>query len=368
MQMPAAFPCRNAQVGCLPGTNAQDQSPVRNFSVETPDLPIYIGTFIDNGTGDGGGTPPRLGGFRSPGCVGICTSTVSQEEADQCARDQAMLCSTPPGELVWPNSQQTCIVECPDGEPFSWTVAPGGTDGSHGFVPIPAPNPGGGSGPIVVPQLPPLTITTNANLEGIAGVVNDTAWLPAFDYPLQAAGGAGSYHWELVDPIQSPLPPGLTVQDTINDYGEISGTPTQSGTYLTRIKVTDALGNTVAKEFRFRIPQIVPWTVLGPNHYALPDGLIGQDYNAGIEPMTGLPIPIELKGTSTHGELVWSLKEGTLPPGLKLDAKTGIISGVPSSLFGAVIKAYDFVVQLLDNGGVRNYSAVYSIFRITTHL
>jgi len=279
-----------------------------------------------------------------------------------------MLCTTPPGTVVWPNTPQTCIVQCPDGEPFAWTVAAGGTDESTGLIQIPPPNPGGGPGPIIVPELKPLVITTDSNLEGISKTVEGTS-IPAFDYAVAVTGGAGNYVWALADPIGSPLPPGLGLAtNPVNDsYGDITGSPTMAGSFQTVIKVTDQLGNVASKKFQFRIPEIVKWTPIGGNRYALPNGTAGLPYNAGIAPMTGLPIAVELKALATQGELVWGLwrDSGPLPTGLKLDAKTGIISGVPSE--AVITKAWDFTVQLQDNGGVRNYSVVRADFRITVN-
>src|SRR2546430_7502011 len=99
------IPCHTKINQCLPCND----DPIENFSSEAPDVAVFVAN-VTVPIGGGGG---RLGRFQRQGCVGICTSTVSQAEADQCAADQAFLCSTPPGTLVFPSEPQTCTVNCP---------------------------------------------------------------------------------------------------------------------------------------------------------------------------------------------------------------------------------------------------------------
>src|SRR5690348_9069296 len=87
------IPCNNVSNQCLPCSD----SPIENLSAELPDPPTFLSVF------DYPGPPPIDNLFASPGCLAWCFSTMSQTEADDCARNQAVLCavgdsgSGPPG-------------------------------------------------------------------------------------------------------------------------------------------------------------------------------------------------------------------------------------------------------------------------------
>ena len=59
------------------------------------------------------------------GCLYLCVSYISQEEADLCALRQAVLCTNPPGEEIWYSAPATCCVPCPDGTEYCYSVAAG---------------------------------------------------------------------------------------------------------------------------------------------------------------------------------------------------------------------------------------------------
>lgn len=75
----ATFPCPDFLRDC-----ECENFPVRNFTQEEPDVPVFIGTFNN---------PPTTGTYFAPGCLAICESTVSQADADECAELQAEQCS-----------------------------------------------------------------------------------------------------------------------------------------------------------------------------------------------------------------------------------------------------------------------------------
>src|SRR5512138_343770 len=61
-----------------------------------------------------------------PGCLYICTSYISQEDANLCALRQAILCEQgPPGQEIWYSAPATCTATCPDGTVFYFTVPAG---------------------------------------------------------------------------------------------------------------------------------------------------------------------------------------------------------------------------------------------------
>jgi len=75
---------------------------------------------------------------------------------------------------------------------------------------------------------PPVAITTTALADGAINQV--------YSDPLEANDGTTPYTWSL-GPAVGSLPPGLRLDV---DTGEISGTPTQAGTFQFTITVTDA--------------------------------------------------------------------------------------------------------------------------------
>src|SRR5467141_1538560 len=101
--------------------------PVRNFSQESPDVPVFFGHYDQ---------PPIVGSFFSPSCLGICESTISQEQADLCAQRAAFQCSIdrrpvhgnfiPNGPHTHGNTLQECTKECSDSTcAVTSVVAPG---------------------------------------------------------------------------------------------------------------------------------------------------------------------------------------------------------------------------------------------------
>ncbi len=103
-------------------------NPVQNFSSEAPDPVQFIGTDPGPGPPD----PPTGGTWTRTGCHSICTSTISQEDADICAYNQRVICDhgpwTNPPPVPVPNvfnTAQTCSSFCPDGLAFNFTIPAG---------------------------------------------------------------------------------------------------------------------------------------------------------------------------------------------------------------------------------------------------
>lgn len=123
--MASQFPCPDVLRDC-----DCSEFPVRNFSQEEIDQPVFFGHYNQ---------PPNRGTWFAPGCQSICESTVSQNEADECAARQAIECSfdgappdgnpLPDGEFParrFGNAQQECEAECPDETcPQTSIIAPG---------------------------------------------------------------------------------------------------------------------------------------------------------------------------------------------------------------------------------------------------
>ena len=126
-----------------------------------------------------------------------------------------------------------------------------------------------------------------------------------FDVTPSVGGGTGSYSWS----VTGSLPTGLTINPST---GEISGTPTASGTYPFNLVATDADLQQATQSESVTIAADPSITSV-----VLPGGEVGVSYD-----MT----PTVAGGT---GSYTWSVT-GSLPTGLTIDPSTGEISGTPT--------------------------------------
>jgi len=130
------------------------------------------------------------------------------------------------------------------------------------------------------------------------------------------------------------LPAGLT----LSTAGVISGTPTAGGAASFTVRAVDALGNVGSRALTINIGTVT----LTVNPATLPGSITGQPYSHTV--------------TATGGTAPYTfvISAGALPPGLTLNAVTGVISGTPTSGGGAT-----FTVQATDvngNTGSRAYT------------
>ena len=123
-----------------------------------------------------------------------------------------------------------------------------------------------------------------------------------------ASGGTGSYTWSVID---GTLPTGLTLSPAT---GEISGTPTASGTFPFFLVATDGANQQVTQTESVTIAADPSVT-----SSVLPGGEQGVTYD-----MTPT-------GSGGTGSYTWSVTDGTLPTGLTLSGSTGEISGIPTA-------------------------------------
>jgi large repetitive protein len=122
-----------------------------------------------------------------------------------------------------------------------------------------------------------------------------------FSLTLAATGGRAPYTW-----LATGLPAGLTL-DTAT--GAISGTPTTPGTASLKVTVKDALG--LVNTLDVSLPVAAKLALL---KRALPAATVGRAYRARLFAAGGV------------APRAWS---ATLPAGLRINSRTGIISGTP---------------------------------------
>ncbi len=157
-----------------------------------------------------------------------------------------------------------------------------------------------------------LTITTTALSAGQLQI--------SYQQTLQAAGGITPYTWSITT---GSLPPGLTLASST---GQISGKPTQAGTFSFTVQVADSSRLTASKAFSLSIAS----SQLTITTTSLPNGTIGQAYSA------------TLAATGGATPYTWSVALGTLPSGLSLST-AGLIAGTPTQAgtFSATFQVKD---------------------------
>lgn len=284
--------------------------PIVNYSSETPDKDVFIG--MAWGPSDNNDQDPTPGQtWSAPGCISTCESAISQEDADLCALRQATQCAitdrhNPDGTVppVFQNSTQTCVVQCPDGLPFSWTV-PNGV-----FV--------GLSQALVDRMAQSLACNLARQKRECLSALTLTAGCKGSSFSASVSANG-----QLVTPItwqvvSGALPPGLTlggfspnVDVTTGVTETIQGIPINGGTFTFTLRATTENGVFMQKQYTI--------CIIGISPNALPAMTSGTAFSQQLT--------VNGCGTATK----WVVSSGSLPPGITLNPTTGLLSGTPTN-------------------------------------
>ena len=330
----ATFPCAKKGLCLDPST------PFSNLSAELPDSEI----FVSLNWGQELVAPPLGSDFTATSCLGVATSTVSQEDADLDAAQANADCiggifpEGSPGtniygqpvtvkrpQTVYRNQPGTVTLICPDGLPFIYTIKAGQFSGASLY----AANASAFSW--AEQQAPNFQIClSNLNNPVVCAGQPYSDFITATGKPLAVApkGNFWSY-------IAGNLPPGIysdvdlsfeagldgfIVGSGINFYGSCS----VPGVYTVTIEVTAPDSAYFAKRYTI--------TVAGINNAAdFAPGIVGNTYSQEVT-SAGVANPI------------YTLESGTLPAGLTL-APQGLIAGAPT-----VAGTYNFTLGVTSAG------------------
>lgn len=129
-----------------------------------------------------------------------------------------------------------------------------------------------------------------------------------YHFTPQATGGKPGYTWTL----EGTLPSGLTLNAAT---GAVTGTPAAAGQSTLKLTVKDSVGLTMTVDYPLTV---VPELLVAKR--PLPAGKVGSAYSA------------TLRATGGATPRTWKIlggRPGSLPRGLKLNARTGRITGTP---------------------------------------
>ncbi|QIL38957.1 T9SS type B sorting domain-containing protein [Pedobacter sp. HDW13] len=147
---------------------------------------------------------------------------------------------------------------------------------------------------------PALALAPGALPNGVTGTAYTTNGIPA------ATGGTGPYTY-----AATGVPPGLTFNPATR---EITGTPTQTGTFTIPVTVTDANGNTITSSYTLKVtdPLVLPAATLA-------NGTTGTVY------------PTQTIPSAIGGSTPYTYAATGLPAGLTFNPATREITGTPTA-------------------------------------
>ena len=149
---------------------------------------------------------------------------------------------------------------------------------------------------------------------------------------LNATGGNGSLSFEAI----SGLPEGFT----LTSLGVLSGVALETDTHSILVRVADASGASSFRSLTLRAVHSATPVITGPTRV-----------------LARLGVPLDAALIAVGGVLPyqWSVATGTLPPGVTLNASTGVLEGVPSATGTSV-----FTSRVTDANG-RSHTFSHSV-------
>ena len=163
-----------------------------------------------------------------------------------------------------------------------------------------------------------LNVSALAFASGVQTTPRTATFGVAYSQRFLAVGGTPPYTftYSATSGNQEPFPPGLT----LSTDGVLSGTPTSTGNYTFRLKVTDTAGNTFSRTNTLTV--------------ASPSGLVAGSNNPS-DISVGLALEFDLfafpisGSTSTYA---WSLVNGSMPEGTHIDGDSlGGVATMPGT-------------------------------------
>ena len=312
------FNCENPCVECPPpsidglGLSPTNPSnPFSNLSSEAPDIDLFIGRRYFRG-----GFPPLGRTWYAAGCLGFCSSTFSQEDADLCASRQATLCVSP----LWPqpnpgtgvpeprptrtNDEQSCTLQCPDGTLNKFTVRP------NTFLAFDAGTANAMARAYACEQV-------SRNFICILGTETDFAACSGSLIELLVIANSRLLPVQF-EVVSGSIPEGLLLQQSTNSLQLlISGIVTTGGTYNFTIRATNTFqggpGNSADRNYTIVIAEIA-------NNSELPNAVIGEPYEQGL-------VFLAPDGPSITWAVLGGLEQ--LPSWLNLNDQNGFLFGTP---------------------------------------
>ena len=153
-----------------------------------------------------------------------------------------------------------------------------------------------------------------------------------YGYTLTETGGTAPYTWSV---SSGSLPAGIS----LSAGGNLSGTPTATGTSSFTVKVTDANGRSATQATSITIAAGVSATFAAP-----PTAVVSTAYS------------YTLTATGGTAPYTWSVNAGTLPDGLTLSS-AGVLSGTPTTTGSST-----FSVNVIDaNNGIATTSITLTV-------
>lgn len=166
-------------------------------------------------------------------------------------------------------------------------------------------------------QKTPMAISVTALPNGETGT--------SYTATLTATGGTTPYSWTL---ISGTLPAGLGLSSS----GVITGTPTQSGDSSFTVKVSDSSSPVQTATKALSITIFVQGGPLQITTVSFPSGQVSKSYSNAATAIGGV------------SPYKWSVRSGSLPTGLTLNASSGLISGTPTTAQTA-----SFTIEAMDS-------------------